>query len=228
MLDGGVFHADNGSETFTRSLGSSGGAVEWTANGGGFSAGDGTLTVNIGGNATPSTLNWGTTVGSQIVGTLKFGSTFAANLVDFRNGINLGSDVHTIQVDDNLLSSADSAQISGSLTGTGGITKTGPGLLKLMGVNTYTGVTTVAEGTLAFGSSSTSMAAGNYAVSGGTLNIRALSKTIGSLQTTGGIITGSGGRLTSSAGFNVQGGTISVNLYGVGRHSRKPGRARPS
>ena len=109
-LDGGVFHANNGSETFTRSLGSSGGAVEWTANGGGFSAGAGTLTVNLGGNATPSTLTWGSTVGSQIVGTLKFGSAFAANLVDFRNGINLDSGVHTIQVDDNLLSPADSAK----------------------------------------------------------------------------------------------------------------------
>ncbi len=45
------------------------------------------MTVRINNGA--STLTWGTTKGSQIVGTLKFGSLSAANTVTLENGINL-------------------------------------------------------------------------------------------------------------------------------------------
>ena len=48
-LDGGVLQS-NGSNpvTFARALGASGGTFQWTANGGGFSAGSAAMTVNIG------------------------------------------------------------------------------------------------------------------------------------------------------------------------------------
>ena len=68
-LDGGVLQS-NGATSFTRSLGGSGSTFEWTSNGGGFAACAGAFIVNVGGNGTPSTLIWGTTVGSNIVGTL--------------------------------------------------------------------------------------------------------------------------------------------------------------
>ena len=55
-LDGGVYQS-NGSYTFSRSLGNSGSAFQWTANGGGFSAGTGALTVNVGSG---TALTWGT------------------------------------------------------------------------------------------------------------------------------------------------------------------------
>ena len=65
-LDGGVLQS-NGSSTvnFTRSLGTSGATFQWTANGGGFSAGGGPMVVNVGGNATPDTLSLGFRAGRR-------------------------------------------------------------------------------------------------------------------------------------------------------------------
>ena len=128
-LDGGVLQSDGGNPvSFMRSLGTSGAAFEWTANGGGFSAGAAPLTVNVGGQATPITLSWGSgsaDVGTKIVGTLKFGSTSAAAATTFRNSIALGSVDRTIQVDDNVSSTSDVAEITGAISGAGGIVKTG-------------------------------------------------------------------------------------------------------
>ena len=152
-LDGGVLQS-NGTATFTRSLGTSGSAFQWGANGGGFAAGGGTMTVNIGGNATPSTLSWGTApadVGTKIVGTLMLSSTTAASLTDFRNPINLNGADRTIHVDDNPNATTDYARISGTITnvtGTAGIVKTGDGLLVLTASNTYNGSTTISGGAL--------------------------------------------------------------------------------
>ena len=149
-LNGGVLQC-NSAVTFTRSLGTSGSnKVEWS-NGGGFSAGNYPMTINLGGSATPSTVTWGGAVGSGIVGTLLFGSTSANDVTTFRNGINLSGAMRTIQVDDNVNSFADRAEISGAIvagSGTAGITKTGPGLLVLSGANTYNGNTTISAGTL--------------------------------------------------------------------------------
>ena len=75
------------------------------------------MTVQV--NNGTSTLTWGTTQGSQIVGTLKFSSTTAATLTNFQNGINLNAGTRTVQVDDNPNSTADYAQISGVISGTG-------------------------------------------------------------------------------------------------------------
>ena len=57
-LDGGVLQF-NGAASFTRSLGTSGSnSFQWAAGGGGFSAGTGELTVNVGNDS--HTLVWGT------------------------------------------------------------------------------------------------------------------------------------------------------------------------
>ncbi len=142
-LDGGVLQNDGSSPaSFTRSLGTSGATFEWTANGGGFSAGAAAMTVNIGGQATPITLSWGSApgdVGTKIVGTLKFGSTSAAAATTFQNSIALGSVDGTIQVDDNPNSSSDIAEITGNISGSAGIVKTGAGVLKLSASNSYAG-----------------------------------------------------------------------------------------
>jgi autotransporter-associated beta strand protein len=58
--------------------------------------------------------------------------------------------------------------VSGTITGTGGLTKTGTGTLTLTGVNTYSGATTIGAGTLMVGSSSsesTATIAGSTSVS---------------------------------------------------------------
>ena len=166
-LDGGVLQ-NNAAASFTRSLGTSGNAFQWTANGGGFAAGAAPLSVNVGGNSTPSTLTWGSTVGANIVGTLMLSSTTAANVVTFQNPINLGGSTRTVQVDDNPDYTAnDSAVLAGAISGTGGLTKTGAGVLMLGGSasNTYSGDTTVTAGTLDLGKTS------GYAIPGGNLSL---------------------------------------------------------
>ena len=95
--------------------------------------------------------SWGSApadVGSKIVGTLKFGSTSAAAATTFRNSIALGSVDRTIQVDDNPNSTSDVAEISGGISGAGGIVKSGAGVLKLSGGNSYGGATSITGGVL--------------------------------------------------------------------------------
>jgi autotransporter-associated beta strand protein len=151
QLRGGVFQS---SGTFARTLGTASGNVNWSTSSGGFAANGGILNIQL--NAGTGTLNWGTTNSFVTTGqTLIFGSSTADNLVDFQNGINLGTTVsntdRTIQVNDNATSSADVARISGVISSTGtnnGIVKTGAGILELTRANTYGGTTSVNAGTL--------------------------------------------------------------------------------
>ena len=149
-LNGGVLQS-NGAATFTRLLNSSSTDVQWTSLGGGFSAGGGTLTIDLGGNGsgTGGPITWGTTVGTNIVGTLMFGSLSAAGETDFLNPIDFHGASRTIQVTAG--QGGDFAQVAGALsnsTGTAGLIKTGNGMLALAGSNTYNGTTTVNAGTL--------------------------------------------------------------------------------
>jgi autotransporter-associated beta strand protein len=170
-LDGGVYEGI-GATSFTRSLGTSGSTVQWTANGGGFSANGGQMTVNIGGASAP--LVWGTTVGSQIVGPLIFGShtanakTLFVNPIDLDNG---AAATRTVTV--NAGAGADSAEMSGVLSNSSGaatLTKNGTGTLVLSAANTYTGGTTISAGTLALGNASALPSTGTLTLGGGTLS----------------------------------------------------------
>ena len=105
------------------------------------------MNVNVGGAS--GTVTWGTTQGSNLVGTLILSSSTAANVTTFQNPVALGTSAQTIQVNDNSSTTADYAVVSGILSGTGGITKTGAGKLVLTGANTYSGTTTVNAGLLA-------------------------------------------------------------------------------
>ncbi|MEZ0258036.1 MAG: autotransporter-associated beta strand repeat-containing protein [Chthoniobacter sp.] len=168
-LDGGVLQSNNSSASFTRSLGTSGsGNFQFTANGGGFSANGGQLTVNIGGATAGQT--WGSTVGTNLVGTLQFGSVSANAKTLFQNAIDLNGGTRTINVTAG--TGGDSAEISGAITnstGTSGLTKTGTGTLILSGSNTYNGITTISTGTLQFGNGSTT----GSLLSSGTISIAA-------------------------------------------------------
>jgi autotransporter-associated beta strand protein len=139
-LNGGVLQS-NSDVTFTRTLGTSGAnKFQWNTDGGGFAAGAGPMTVNIGNNG--ATVNWGNSIGDSIMGTLKFGSTTASNVTTFVNGINLNGNDRTIYVEDNPSSGSDIAVIAGNIVDTSGpywagLIKTGPGTLKLTGANAY-------------------------------------------------------------------------------------------
>ena len=204
--------------------GTGGGAFQWMTNGGGFSAATSAFSVNVGNGAA---LAWGTTVGSQIVGTLKFGSTTAVGVTTFYNAVNLGGAERTVQVDDNTASAADWAVMSGNISnssGTAGIDKTGTGKLVISGSNSYNGTTIVDAGTLTY-SNAAAMASGSYTVNARTLDIGTFSKTIAGFQILGGTATGSG-TLASTTSFDIRGGTVNANLAGSSIGLNKSGTAR--
>ena len=150
--------------TFTRSLGSSGAAFQWGLNGGGFSADANPLSVNVGGQATPITLAWGSSagdVGTKIVGPLTLNAWTAGNALTFQNGIDLAGGGRSLVVGGNTV------YLNGAIVdsvGGGSLTKTGPGVLCIGGSspNTYTGRTTLSGGDVYLNKSSLS----GYAIPG--------------------------------------------------------------
>ena len=97
--------------------------------------------MNVGGQATPITLAWGSTsadVGSKIVGPLMLNVAAAGNSLTFQNGIDLAGEARSIVVGGNTV------YLNGAIAdsvGGGSLTKTGPGVLCIGGSspNTYTG-----------------------------------------------------------------------------------------
>lgn len=146
QLRGGVLEATG---TFSRSLGTTNGTVNWGAGGGGFAAYGGPLTVNLGGAGATNT--WANTANFLPANApLILGSETANNTVTFQNGIALNGAVRELRALDNTNTVNDRAIVAGVISGTAasGISKTGAGLLDLAAANTYTGATAVAAGTL--------------------------------------------------------------------------------
>jgi fibronectin-binding autotransporter adhesin len=80
----------------------------------------------------------------------------------------------------NELGGGKTATISLQLTGSAGLTKAGTGTLVLSGANTYTGITQIIAGTLAYGADNV-IANDGVLVSAGTLSMGAYSDTVGSI-----------------------------------------------
>ncbi len=150
QLRGGVFESNG---TFNRTVGTAAGNVNWSTASGGFAANGGALNVQLNGGTGSVTWNGSSMVsdGRELI----FGSATADNVVDFQNGLNLGSggvQPRVIRVLDNTNSTADRARISGAITNTTAgmsIVKEGAGILELTSnSNTYSGGTVVNAGTL--------------------------------------------------------------------------------
>ncbi|MCX5654723.1 MAG: autotransporter-associated beta strand repeat-containing protein [Planctomycetota bacterium] len=145
LAGGGILSVEY-SATFNRSLGTGPGQVQWTGSGGFSQAGGGTLAVNLGGQATPTTLVWGVTPGFVPDGCeLNLGAQSGSGSVNFQNPIDLGGTVRTIRGDN----TSSAGIISGGLSN-GGLTKVGTGNIQVTGACTYTGQTTVKAGSLGF------------------------------------------------------------------------------
>ncbi|MGD0382002.1 MAG: autotransporter-associated beta strand repeat-containing protein [Thermoguttaceae bacterium] len=212
-LDGGVLQCNSSVFSFSRNLGTSGGDFQWTTNGGGFSNGDtGTWNISVNGGGT---LYWGdgqADVGSKIVGTLKLSSPYATGAVTIKNNIDLGDSDRTIEVNNPDTGGTHCGTLTGTITGTGGIIKNGPGRLMMNGNNClYTGTTTLNEGF--FANYASHQPTGNYVVNGGTMCFCGKSPdSIAGLKVTGGEVEGLGGSILSSkTNYDIQGG----ELYGI-------------
>ncbi len=188
----------------------------------GYSDTIGALTVNSG------TLGGTVTTGS---GTLTLGgnvtSTGGGTNAVISGNLNLGAANRTVTT----TNAADGLTISAVISGPRNLTKAGAGTLTLAGANTYTGVTTVSAGTLAFNSianvgggasalgTPTTAANGTIALAGGaTLQYTGSghsSNRVINLTSSGGTIDASGsGTLTLSGG--VTGAARNLILTGSG------------
>ncbi len=125
-------------------------------------------------------------------------------------------------IDDSSTAGTTTPGVPGTLVHTGasgafGITKAGAGVLVLTAANTYSGGTTVNQGTLdAFNTSALGASTGALAVGGGTLDIGTFSETVGAVTLSSGTIQSTGSTTASLTGtsYGVQSGTVSAVLAG--------------
>ncbi|RST51861.1 autotransporter outer membrane beta-barrel domain-containing protein [Variovorax sp. MHTC-1] len=103
------------------------------------------------------------------------------------DGLNLANAVVLTGNNDPVIDTGSfSATLSGNISGGGFITKLGSGTLTLSGINSHTGATDVAEGTLKAGATGTFSAASAHTVqSGATLDLAGFSQTVASLASSG-------------------------------------------
>ena len=160
-FEGGVLGLATGD--FTRQLGNGAGQLDWVTGSGGFAAFGADRQVRL--NNGTSALSWASAIlGNNNI--LMLSHSTATHTIDFRNGISFAGQKRAVQVEDG--AAAVDATLSGVLSGGGssGFTKTGPGVLSLTNANTYTGVTTVADGVLRL-QNAAALPSGNLELSGG-------------------------------------------------------------
>ncbi|MBK7375305.1 MAG: autotransporter-associated beta strand repeat-containing protein [Chitinophagaceae bacterium] len=128
----------------------------------------------------------------------------------------LGTNVIFTVADDG--SSAADLAVSGIISGSSTLTKSGAGTLVLSNANTYTGTTTISAGTLQYGISN-AIAAGAVTVNGGTLDIGTFDDNVGAVTLTSGTIAGTTGVLTGTS-YTVSSGSVTAILGGSGALSK--------
>jgi fibronectin-binding autotransporter adhesin len=165
-----------------------------------YSGSTGTYNLNGGTLVTPSLLaGSGTAIFKFGGGILQTGAGFSSNLP------------MTLSGTATLNTQNYSASLSGVLSGSGGLVKTGAGTLTLSGSNTYSGPTTISAGVLAYNANNV-LAGGSVTVNGGTLNLCSYGDSVGAVALNSGAIFS--GTLTSTSGFAVSSGSIGSTLAG--------------
>lgn len=186
----------------------------------------GTAAANLGDTTGTSaaSLLFSTTAGRTVTNNIvvRSGSTGTATLGGQNtSGINTFGGTVTLNKNATVTAATGGeVDFNGIISGTGfGLTKTGEGIVKLGAANTYTGLTTISAGTLAYGVSN-ALATGAVTIDGATavLNLGAnQTDSVGQvILANGGSITGSGtSALTSTATFDLRSGSVSIPLSGT-------------
>ncbi|MCF7689628.1 MAG: autotransporter-associated beta strand repeat-containing protein [Cephaloticoccus sp.] len=191
VLNGGVRELTG---NFTGNLGTGGGQVQWSGDGG-FSASGSNRTVTLNNNATTA-LTWGST--ANFIGdgdTLILGSQSANRTLIFNNTVNLGGANRTIKVVDG---SATTDARMNRVISNGSLTVVGDGNLAMRGNNTLAGTVTVKGATLTLESTGNlNSITGLTVQEGGTFS---MDNTLSSDTT----------RLANSAAVSLAGGTIAL------------------
>ncbi len=193
-----------GATNFTESLGTGAGQLRFIGTGNaGFGAYGGNRTVNLGGNG--ATVTWASGYFANANISLILATNTSTGTLNFENGINLNGAARTFVVDDG--AAAIDAELSGVLSN-GGLIKTGAGTLELTGANTYSGTTTIEDGTLLVGAAAALPSTTNIVLNGGVLELGAgnFNEALG---------TGAGQvQFTGNGGFSAYGANRSVSLNG--------------
>lgn len=199
-----------GAGDFTRALGTGPSNVIWTG-GGGFSASGADRFVNIGGDT--QQLTWGSGGFVPDGANLVISSVANTHLLDFQNDIALGAANRTIQVNNG--TAVTDGRLSGVLSGSGGITKTGAGALELTRTNTFTGGLTVSGGILLLSGGENSLATnGAITVTSGTLDLGGNGQTTDSAVSFQGGFTTNGTITKSGGDYDARAGTVAAILAG--------------
>ena len=186
--------------------------------GAGFAANTpGKLIISLGGIATPTALTWGSGGFAPAGSALLFGSTSSLGEVEFRNSFDLNAGVRTITVADNVNTGGDFATITGTITGFGGISKSGNGAIGFFGPNSYNGTTAVVSGTLLVRSLGSTEVSGTSSVGDTTLaDLDSRAVTLGNGTTTGASLQYLGAGEISNRKIRLDTTTAAVQLHADG------------
>ena len=213
-LNGGSLILQNSTDiSHAITLGANGGTITVTNSDvavSGVISGSGALTQTGGRTLTLSgnnTFSGGLTISGSGGVVVADGGNLGSGVVTLSQGLTVtGSSItlaNNFLFNGGSITNANNVTITGDISGSGSLTKTGAGTLTLSGSNTHTGDTSITSGTLSIGSDS-HLGAGALTLNGGALSVTGSSLTIDNA-----IILGSNGGSVSNANSLMLSGGIS-------------------
>lgn len=173
LINGGTVSTNNNSGFGTGTVTLSGGA-------GITSTASNTISnnLNLTGNGSLANITTAGTLTNYGSNTLTMSSATQSGAVNLSND-NTG---RTLTVNTGIVTSTISGAIGNGGTTAGNLTKSGAGTLVLSGNNTYTGTTTISQGTVQLGASNRLADTSSVNLASGTLNLNTFSDRVGSLS----------------------------------------------